>query len=394
MKVDLVLVPCDMNINYLSLWPLCYFLWNNVIKIPVKLILVAESIPNFLKKYENDIILFKPIENIHTAFIAQCIRLFIPALLKTENNIMISDIDFLPLQKSYFDNLKDIDNDSVVLMRDAYHDIGLYAINYVCMKPKKWSQIFNINSLEDINNILKEWYEQKYSVSKGNPLWYTDQRNLKIYVEKWAEKNDGLIFLKDKKLKYESYDIKRVRGLIEPFIDKNNFIDNIKNKYTNVHCNHPNRDFYILKLIMDNFAESRKYFSEFEEILKLHKKKLNKTERLMNKFVKNYMIQTIYSNASKRKIKNNNSSNNIILIENYKENTEGKTTKVFCNLFYPDYKICEKIMKMKDSNVIKITNGDLLIDNNKNYIKLKDLTVKEIYEKLHFLRRKIKLGIY
>ena len=51
----IALVACDLNKNYLSFFPIVHLLWNKVIHIPVKLVLIGDHIPDYLDKYKNDI---------------------------------------------------------------------------------------------------------------------------------------------------------------------------------------------------------------------------------------------------------------------------------------------------------------------------------------------------
>ena len=64
----------------------------------IKCILVSEEIPEELKDLSNHLILFKPIENISTAYQSQLVRLVYPVLLDDALNI-ICDIDLFAMSK-------------------------------------------------------------------------------------------------------------------------------------------------------------------------------------------------------------------------------------------------------------------------------------------------------
>lgn len=84
MKLSCALIASNDNPLYLDFWPIVKKAWNDIVGIDCKLVLVSDNIPDVYQN-DKDIILFKPIGNINTAFIAQNIRLFYPALL---NNMM------------------------------------------------------------------------------------------------------------------------------------------------------------------------------------------------------------------------------------------------------------------------------------------------------------------
>jgi len=226
-----VLVSSDMNKNYLSFFPIVHLLWNKLIGIKVKLILINNIIPKYLEKYKDDIILFRPIKNMNTAFQAQCIRLLYPCLFKDDDIILISDIDILPINKSFF-NIKV--KDKFIIMRDAYQTQNMFGMCHNIAKSIIWRQVFKVYNEKDIILRLKDWYNKDYKINKVNQYWYTDQKKLFEYLSKY----DNKIILKDKNTKYKSFDLKRIDNLIY-FIEKPDKLLKNLNSYTNIHCNKP-----------------------------------------------------------------------------------------------------------------------------------------------------------
>ena len=170
-----VLVSSDMNKNYLSFFPIVHLLWNKLIGIKVKLILINNIIQKYLEKYKDDIILFRPIKNMNTAFQAQCIRLLYPCLFKDDDIILISDIDILPINKSFF-NIKV--KDKFIIMRDAYQTQNMFGMCHNIAKSIIWRQVFKVYNEKDIILRLKDWYNKDYKINKVNQYWYTDQKKL------------------------------------------------------------------------------------------------------------------------------------------------------------------------------------------------------------------------
>lgn len=205
MKLACALLACDSNPNYLSFWKLAHDSWVNLIGISCKLILVAHEIPEWLP-YKEDVILFKPIAGIHTAFQAQCIRLLWPGLMEEEGAIIPSDIDMMALDPNYFVNTIDgIPDDCFVVYRGLQHSCKSIWMCYVAGSPAVWREIFGCSSEEDVRRILKSWHEGTgYSGIHGGNGWFTDQLMLYEYIYKrW---NQRLIVFTDQALGFRHLD--------------------------------------------------------------------------------------------------------------------------------------------------------------------------------------------
>ena len=198
MKIDLCLVASDLNADYLDFLPLVLKTWKDIVGIDVKMILISIQIPENLLNYKDNIILFKPIENIPTGFQAQCIRILYPCILN--NNIIISDMDLIPLNRTYYiDNIKNIYNNSFIVYRNVLEDIKQYPICFCVANSCVWKEIFNITTEEDIRETMKKWYSQipenDYKISNPYSLgWSMDQLQLFYSVNKW---NKNIIKLED-----------------------------------------------------------------------------------------------------------------------------------------------------------------------------------------------------
>ena len=125
MKIDKCLVACDLNKIYTDFYPLVKKYWKHIVDIDTILILIADDIPSELKEFSEDIIVFAPIPDIPTAFQAQCIRILYPALLN--NNIIISDMDLICLNKRYYvDNVENFDESNFIIYRDVISEYKQY----------------------------------------------------------------------------------------------------------------------------------------------------------------------------------------------------------------------------------------------------------------------------
>ena len=209
MKITKCLVASDLNNTYLDFYPLVRNYWKNIVGIDTVLILIADEIPYKLNEFRNEIILFKPVDDIHTAFQAQCIRILYPCLFKNEN-IIISDMDLIPLnQKYYVENVKDFDDDKFIVYRDVISEYKQYPICFCLANSKIWRDIFNIKCETDISDKLKLWYNMYdvYQISSVYSMsWACDQLQLFECVNRWNVKTNNLIKLKDDETYFKRLD--------------------------------------------------------------------------------------------------------------------------------------------------------------------------------------------
>lgn len=208
LKLDCVLTACNTNPLYMECIPIFIKSWGILYpNVDVKIILISDSIPNELNEYKNNIILFKPINDISTAFISQYIRLLYPCLLNYNGGVLITDVDDIPMNNTYFvNNLKNISNSNFLYYRDWVENDEI-AICWQIATPKIWSEVFNIYTLDDIINRLQDVYsENEYIDGHGNLGWSTDQKELFKYIKSWNNKTNNFISLKDKHTGYNRLD--------------------------------------------------------------------------------------------------------------------------------------------------------------------------------------------
>ena len=158
-----------------------------------------------------------------TAFISQYIRILYPSILKYKNGILTTDMDMIPMNSKYYiDNIKDIDNNKFIYYRDWFcKKSNQIAICYNIASPMIWKEIFNINSLTDIVNKLKDVYSNiKYSDEHGGLGWTTDQKNLYRQIINWNNKTNRFIHLNDKNTGYNRLDRLDFKKLNEKIINK------------------------------------------------------------------------------------------------------------------------------------------------------------------------------
>lgn len=236
--IDFVLTACNNNEKYLNLLPYIIKIWKLRFNLDVKIILVNKEIPEKYKNYKENIILYdKYDEKINTAYIAQIIRIFYPGLFK-DKNILITDMDIMPCKKSYFinDNIKNYNKKTFITYTDRYIKNNMFAICYNMANSDLWSKIFNINSIEDVNNKIRLYYNEKYDGSKNCEGWFSDQQILYKYLMEYKKgDNNFLKILEDKKLGYNRLD-KSQKETEYILANKKLIIENIKNElYSDIH---------------------------------------------------------------------------------------------------------------------------------------------------------------
>ena len=157
---------------------------------------VINNIPSKYIKYIHHFY----IEGINTCFVAQIIRIFYPALINSDNFVLISDIDMIPLNKKYFElNHLNIQSNHFVCYRsDCIKEQNMYPICYNAAVPKKWSEIFQIFSKQNIIDQIKFINNKINYKERDNFYWYTDQYHLFYII---SERKD-VLFLTDSQTGY------------------------------------------------------------------------------------------------------------------------------------------------------------------------------------------------
>ena len=264
MKIDIVLTSCNLNDYYLNLYPYVFKIWKERFGLDLYLILISNEIPDNLLKYKKFIILFEPILKINTIYIAQVIRILY-ACLFDNLNILITDIDIFPISKKYFFNsISNYSNEQFIAYTNRYIKNNMIAICYNVANSNIWKKIFNINNIQDINNVLIANYNEKYTGSKNCEGWYSDQQLLFNYIMEYIKKSNmdntsinKVVFLNDNDIGYKRLDGKSANKLLE-----------IKNNQTSILSNiHAYSDFHIIR----NYHLNLKLFNDIiQAILSLN----------------------------------------------------------------------------------------------------------------------------
>ena len=185
MKIGTVLTATDLNPLYSDFIPNFVKAWKALLpEADVRIVLVADEIPTSLQPWAENLVLFKPIPHILTAFQAQCIRLLYPREVQRDEGVLITDMDMLPGNRRYYvDSAALAGKDRFVVYRDVCFP-GEIAMCYNAAHPKTWTSMFGT---EPTDVVLRRWYEGSgYDGHHGGVGWGTDQVKFKQIFDAWT----------------------------------------------------------------------------------------------------------------------------------------------------------------------------------------------------------------
>ena len=136
MKIDKAIIVSTNDSQYLDYWETVEKAWLKLNIEPILYVISKESTGIKNEK------LF--IENLNPAFVAQNLRLLIPALYP-DDVCILSDIDMMPLSKKYFqDSISDISGDKIVIYRSDATPEEMLPICWNAAVGKTWAEIFQL----------------------------------------------------------------------------------------------------------------------------------------------------------------------------------------------------------------------------------------------------------
>lgn len=180
MKLGTVVSAVNLNPRYTQFVGQFIKAWTTLFpEVRLIIVLVADAIPDELREYESYLHLFSPPEGVSDVMVSQCIRLLWPRFLNSEDGVLITDIDMLPMSRPYYEKpIAELSSDTVVVYRsDGVFISGnpreIYMC-YVCASPRSWRGLFGDEPHEAV---LARWSE--------NSTWSTDQIELSKAFRAW-----------------------------------------------------------------------------------------------------------------------------------------------------------------------------------------------------------------
>jgi hypothetical protein len=182
MKINTVLTSVNDNPKYTKFIPLFIQTWKKMYPlIRVRIIYIGDEIPSLYADYSEYFTLFHAIDGISTVYTAQTIRILYPALLHDDDVTVITDMDMIPGNSTYF--LEDVPNDSFLIFRPlSCVGVNEIAICYNAASTSTWRDLCKIDSTEDVKNFLINNYHGSDG-QHGGQGWSQDQ--LLLFASVW-----------------------------------------------------------------------------------------------------------------------------------------------------------------------------------------------------------------
>ena len=235
MKLDIVLSSTTTSSPYIDCVPIFINSWRKFYNktIPI-VIIIGDKIPDKLRLYTRNIVLYPNLIDIKDSFVSQVIRVLYPSMFSPDQTVLITDIDMIPMNSTYFiENISEIPMQSFVTFRNLLHSERQYAICYNLAKAKIWRQVNNISNLSQIPPRLK-------SINKAyNKSWYSDQLYLYEILNEWSTYDfTNHLILNDRDTKFCRLDrlfFAKRRTLFSPIFWFRLIFKLIKQEFTDFH---------------------------------------------------------------------------------------------------------------------------------------------------------------
>lgn len=134
---------------------------------------------------------------------AQIARIYYPGTIQSDQFIVTTDIDLIPLSKEYYLNVvPNYRSDSFIVMRNVVAEYKELPIGYSVATSQTWADIFGIKDRSSFQNQIKsDLSKVHHSGIHGGKGWTHDQRHLWNSViehrNQWDPNMDRLILLQD-----------------------------------------------------------------------------------------------------------------------------------------------------------------------------------------------------
>ncbi len=221
LELNRVILSTNSNPKYIQFWPVVAPLWEAMGLRPTLALIADEDCP--IDASLGDVIRFTPLPDIPESLQAQVIRLFLPILFPDEG-CLVSDIDMLPVSRSYFfDGAAHCPDDAFLVYRDLAHgwDYPRYPMCYTAAKGKVFGSVFGISEPKDITGAIPYWAGWGYG-------WNTDELLLYYFLKEWENTGGHVV---------------RLGHDVGPRIDRDFWPENINSidvsQYIDCHCQRP-----------------------------------------------------------------------------------------------------------------------------------------------------------
>ncbi len=182
LELKRVILSSNDDPMYIEFWPIIAPIWTAMGFRPTLALIADEDCK--IDESLGDIIRFSPIPDVSESLQAQVTRLFLPCLFP-DDGCLISDIDMLPISRSYFvDWAEDCPDDGLLIYKDgATYWENRFPMCYVAGKGSCFISLFGVTNLEEMAALVQDWASLGYG-------WNTDELMLYDIALEW-ERNGG-----------------------------------------------------------------------------------------------------------------------------------------------------------------------------------------------------------
>lgn len=185
MKPTCVLTAVNANPKYTRFIPAFIAQWKRLYPdLKLRIVWIGSELPDEFKHYSEHIVCFPELPGVSSVYTAQTIRILYPALMGPTDVTIITDMDMLPANRSYFSTkLEGVPDNAFVSMRPlSVVSPGQIAMCYTVASTPVWQRLFGIRSEDDIRAFLVSNYNSSTDGVHGGKGWYQDQELLYRHV--------------------------------------------------------------------------------------------------------------------------------------------------------------------------------------------------------------------
>ena len=189
LELKRVILATNNNPLYIEFWPIVAPLWQAMGLRPTLALIAGEECP--IDASIGDVIYFPPLPDVPESLHAQVVRLFLPILFPDEG-CLISDIDMIPISRSYFQEwASDCPDNAFLVYRNkapGYEGGGRYPMCYLAAKGSVFGSIFGITRYEQIAELIRSW-------NRAGQGWNTDELMVYAYAKRWEAMGGNVVCL-------------------------------------------------------------------------------------------------------------------------------------------------------------------------------------------------------
>jgi hypothetical protein len=231
MKIDYVIISSDDNPMYKDFYPIVAKRW---LSLGCKTYYVNITDTDEIIENEFGIIhKIKACDFVSTGFQSQVVRLFASNFI--DGNLLMSDIDMLPINRDYYHqyNSELTDDNVIIYSGQPYGNVPYYPMCYILSHSKNYKKYLNIENLTftEYCKILLSRYGEK---------WNTDENfmydEFQKYLDKMVVKTDRNFSRRIDRSNW-IYDIELIKSgyyidshLLRPYINFKTHIDELLKK--------------------------------------------------------------------------------------------------------------------------------------------------------------------